>query len=132
MFYFWYGYEFLYEAYLYHFIRKDNRHNFSIYWLLIYQIYDFESVTWFSVLSFVPQWFLVVYVGFKLVHKDLFLTLFLQTFIFTTFNKVYTMQYGLWYQTLLPLLLQRNQVFFKKKGLIVLGLYVASILMQLS
>lgn len=91
MFYFWYGYEFLYEAYLYHFIRKDNRHNFSIYWLLIYQIYDFESVTWFSVLSFVPQWFLVVYVGFKLVHKDLFLTLFLQTFIFTTFNKVYTM-----------------------------------------
>ena len=35
-----YGYEFLYEAYLYHFVRKDNRHNNSIYWMMIYQLFD--------------------------------------------------------------------------------------------
>ena len=35
-FYHLYGYEFLYETYLYHFIRKDHRHNNSVYWYLIY------------------------------------------------------------------------------------------------
>ena len=36
LFYKIYGYEFLYEAYLYHFVRKDNRHNYSVYWSMIY------------------------------------------------------------------------------------------------
>ena len=36
LFYFIYGYEFLYEGYLYHFVRKDNRHNYSVYFSLIY------------------------------------------------------------------------------------------------
>jgi len=35
-FYYIYGYEFIYEAYLYHFIRKDNRHNYSVYFYSIY------------------------------------------------------------------------------------------------
>ena len=36
LFYYIYGYEFLYESYLYHFVRKDHRHNNSVYWYLIY------------------------------------------------------------------------------------------------
>lgn len=35
-FYHVYGYEFIYETYLYHFERKDNRHNYSVYWYMIY------------------------------------------------------------------------------------------------
>jgi GPI mannosyltransferase 1 subunit M len=36
LFYVIYGYEFVYEAYLYHFVRKDHRHNNSVYWYMIY------------------------------------------------------------------------------------------------
>jgi phosphatidylinositol glycan class M len=36
LFYAIYGYEFLYEGYLYHFVRKDNRHNYSVYFYTIY------------------------------------------------------------------------------------------------
>lgn len=42
-FYAQFGYIFLYETYLYHFIRKDNRHNFSVYFYYFYL--NFEKVT---------------------------------------------------------------------------------------
>lgn len=52
-FYHIYGYECLYESLLYHLIRKDNRHNFSVYFYFIYLTYTNISGI-YSVLAFVP------------------------------------------------------------------------------
>ena len=43
LFYKIYGFECLYESLLYHLIRKDNRHNFSIYFYYIYL--NFEKIS---------------------------------------------------------------------------------------
>lgn len=52
-FYLIYEYKFLYETYLYHFIRKDNRHNFSVYFYYFYL--NFENVDLLqSAMAFVP------------------------------------------------------------------------------
>lgn len=63
LFYFIYGYEFLYEAYLYHFIRKDHRHNNSVYFYLIYQLFDAQNSTLIAILTFLPQWLTVITAG---------------------------------------------------------------------
>lgn len=39
-FYVIYGYEFLHESLLYHLVRKDHRHNNSVYFYMIYMLYD--------------------------------------------------------------------------------------------
>lgn len=69
-----YGYEFLYEAYLYHFVRKDHRHNNSIYFYLIYQLFEEPSMTLISILTFVPQWLCVIASGL-FFYYDLWLAL---------------------------------------------------------
>jgi phosphatidylinositol glycan class M len=49
-----YGYEFLYEAYLYHIIRKDNRHNHSAYFYMIYLTYDLAKSKLLVIMAFLP------------------------------------------------------------------------------
>ena len=70
-----YGYEFLYEGYLYHFIRKDNRHNHSAYFYMIYLTYDLASSKLLVILAFLPQWIVVVTAG-MLLHFDVFVAMF--------------------------------------------------------
>ena len=83
-----FGWEFLFETYLYHFVRKDNRHNFSLYFYYFYL--NFENVTKLqSAMVFVPQLLLLFLTGFKF-YRDLPFCFFVQTFIFVTFNKVCT------------------------------------------
>lgn len=106
-----YGWEFLFETYLYHLTRKDNRHNFSVYFYYIYLNFEQVSVVQ-SVLAFVPQISLVVLSGYK-YYRDLPFCCFMQTFWFVVFNKVCTAQYFIWYMSLLPLILARNKLFFK-------------------
>ena len=97
------------EAWLYHLVRKDNRHNYSVYHYLIYQIYDQASSASLALAMFIPQWTVVLSAGL-LLHHDLFLALPVQTWAFVTFNKVMTAQYQLWYMSLLPFLAINNGI----------------------
>lgn len=69
-----YGYQFFFETYEYHIARKDNRHNFSVYFYLIYL--HFENLNKvLSTLSFQPQMLLIFFSGIRF-YKDLPFCLF--------------------------------------------------------
>ena len=74
LFYRIYGWEFLYEANLYHLIRKDHRHNNSIYFYLIYQLFDEPKSTVMAILMLLPQATIVLIVGIAFYY-DLFFTM---------------------------------------------------------
>ena len=113
LFYVIYGYEFAYEGYFYHLVRKDNRHNFSVYFYYIYLNFTGLSLTQ-SILTFVPQLLLLIASGVK-YYRSLPFCCFIQTFIFVMFNKVCTAQYFVWYLVFVPLFLSQNELYIAHK-----------------
>lgn len=118
LFYSLYGWEFLYETYLYHFVRKDNRHNFSVYFYLLYLTFS-SAAQQVSQAAFFPQWFLIIFCSFLISRHNLPLCMLIQTFIFVVFNKVITAQYFLWYMCLLPLVAVDMRITLKEAVLMV-------------
>ncbi|KAG5520207.1 hypothetical protein PMAC_001284 [Pneumocystis sp. 'macacae'] len=104
-----YGMPFLNHTYFYHFIRIDHRHNFSPYHLWLYYLSSPIKSSFhipISFISFIPQMLLsMCLIPIALAKKNLFGSIFSQTFAFVTFNKVCTSQYFMWYIVLLPILL---------------------------
>ncbi|KAI1290047.1 GPI mannosyltransferase 1 [Halotydeus destructor] len=105
-----FGYKYLYEAWIYHFERKDAQHNFSIYFYL-YHIIPEHWHYLISRVAFIPQLVSIVYFTRSLIScpsnqvtPTLLVSLFAQTFLFVSLNKVITSQYFLWYFGLFPLL----------------------------
>ena len=123
-----YGYDFLYETYLYHFQRLDHRHNFSVYNVLLYYksaIEGEEQVTSFSVesLAFIPQIAISGLLIPLLFWNRLQACLFLQTFAFVTFNKVMTSQYFIWFLIFLPGVIGDAKIS-RVKGFVMIGAWV--------
>ena len=108
------GYTFLYEYLLYHLIRKDHRHNYSIFYYTIYLTYDNDLSKYLSLITFLPQMILILAVTLFL-YKDINLCLIALTMIFVHFNKVITAQYFIWYLSLIPLIIHKNNLFKRKK-----------------
>lgn len=103
-------------------MRKDNRHNYSVYFYSIYQTYDEASSKMWAILAFLPQWLVVIAAGLLLYH-DLYMAILVQTWCFVAFNKVITEQYFLWYLSLVPFVCINNGVLQKHKGILAIVLY---------
>jgi phosphatidylinositol glycan class M len=113
-FYIFFGNKFIYEYLLYHLLRKDHRHNYSIFYYLIYLTYNSSLSKILSLITFLPQAILIMLSTIFLFHK-INLCLLVLTMIFVTFNKVVTAQYFLWYICLIPLVAPKNKLFDFKK-----------------
>ena len=88
-----YGWQFLFETYLYHIVRGDIRHNFSPYFYLLYLTSSPEGGVplCLRLLVFLPQALLLLVMSFKFYHQP-GLCWFLTVFVFVAFNKVCTSQ----------------------------------------
>ncbi|KAL3858975.1 hypothetical protein ACJMK2_009219 [Sinanodonta woodiana] len=112
-YYYRYGWDFLYHTYLYHIVRKDIRHNFSVYFYMLYLTTEINNSIILGLLCFLPQVLLHVVFSFKF-YRDPPLAFFINTFAFVMLNKVCTSQYFLWYLGLLPVIYPNLQISFRK------------------
>lgn len=108
IFYLLYGYQFLYESYIYHLVRKDTRHNFSLYFYLQYLTAGIKNIgIWQKLLTILPQVILLLVFSLryglnKLTLNFAILTL---TIVMVSYNTVLTSQYFIWILAVLPLCL---------------------------
>lgn len=105
LFYYLYGYQYLYESILYHLVRKDTRHNFSLYFYLQYLSSNFDISQLEKILTFLPQLVLIAILTLRYgKHRQtLGFALFAIAFVMVTYNPVVTSQYFVWFLSLLPL-----------------------------
>lgn len=118
-----YGYEFIYESYLYHLIRKDTRHNFSLYFYM--NLLNSKPMLMEKILTFLPQLLilLAINVYFGMHRKTLGFCIFLQSFVIVAFNPVVTSQYFIWYLAILPICLKNLKSLKLSRALSYCGLW---------
>ncbi|XP_015121771.1 GPI mannosyltransferase 1 [Diachasma alloeum] len=103
--YYFYGYEFLHESLIYHLIRRDARHNFSVYFYMHYLSIE-QQVLFDKWLTILPPVILLIALSFRYSRKkDLPFATLTQAMVMVTYNSVITSQYFFWYVSLLPLCL---------------------------
>ncbi|EZA50380.1 hypothetical protein DMN91_003921 [Ooceraea biroi] len=104
--YYLYGFKFLYESFLYHLVRKDTKHNFSVYFYMLYLSADEAQNLILKLLMFLPQLNLLLMSAYYYSEKsNLPFAMFVQAAIAVMYNPVMTSQYFFWFLSLLPLCL---------------------------
>lgn len=103
-----YGYEFLFETYIYHLLRKDTRHNFSILFYYTYLTKDQMSFDIVKILAQVSKCVLLflLSLNYGCDPKTLPFAMFAQAVVLVAYNSVMTSQYFIWFLSLLPLVLK--------------------------
>ncbi|XP_032673241.1 GPI mannosyltransferase 1 [Odontomachus brunneus] len=101
-----YGFKFLQESFLYHVTRKDTRHNFSVYFYMLYLSADQPPDVIQKVFTFLPQLLLLLITSYYYSERSkLPFAMFIQAIIAVMYNPVLTSQYFFWFLSLLPLCL---------------------------
>lgn len=101
-----YGRKFLDESLFYHLGRKDVRHNFSVFFYMLYLSANEGPSNIHKFLTFLPQVSILVALAFRYSTKEkLPFALFTQAITMVTFNPVMTSQYFFWFLSLLPICL---------------------------
>lgn len=126
LFYQKYGFEFLYESYLYHLVRKDTRHNFSLYFYM--NLLNTNPMYIEKILTFSPQLLilLAINVYFGMHRKTIGFCVFLQSFVVVCFNPVVTSQYFIWYLAILPICLKNLKSMKMNLALSYCGLWCSA------
>lgn len=115
-----YGYEFLFETYIYHTIRKDTRHNFSA---LFYYQYLTANELAFDAVKLICQVFeFIILFALSLTFgsnaKTLPFAMFCQAVVLVAYNSVITSQYFVWFLSLLPLVVHNFKIGPKRACLL--------------
>lgn len=102
-----YGYEFLFETYIYHLFRKDTRHNFSILFYYSYLTLDLFTIDVMKMITQILEFIIIFMMSltFGVDPKTLPFGMFCQTVVLVTYNSVVTSQYFVWFLSLLPLVI---------------------------
>ncbi|KAM3966711.1 GPI mannosyltransferase 1-like [Aphomia sociella] len=122
-----YGYEFLFETYIYHLFRQDTKHNFSVLFYYSYLTMDQLS---FNVVKTVSQAFeciilFIISLTFGCDPRTLSFALFSQAVVLVTYNSVMTSQYFIWFLSLLPLVVHNLRIV-PAKALILTVIWVSA------
>ncbi|XP_074102735.1 GPI mannosyltransferase 1-like [Cotesia typhae] len=102
--YYFYGYKFIYESMIYHLIRKDARHNFSLYFYMLYLSIGQTTEIIEKIVRVLPPILLIIGLSFRYSNKNkLAFGMMTQAMVMVTYNSVVTSQYFFWYLSLLPI-----------------------------
>lgn len=110
--YIFYGYKFVHEWALYHLTRKDPRHSVSVFWLKqLYDMVDGDKVK-INLITLVFRLGIIFWVSLKF-RRNIVMSMFITTMVFTIFNTVYTAQYTIWEIQFFPLIFKQADLWLK-------------------
>uniref|UniRef100_A0A336N8Y0 GPI alpha-1,4-mannosyltransferase I, catalytic subunit n=1 Tax=Culicoides sonorensis TaxID=179676 RepID=A0A336N8Y0_CULSO len=114
-----YGFDYLYESILYHLVRKDTRHNFSLFFYLQYLGSEYTITAAEKVLTLLPQLITVFLISIKYGtnRETLPFCLFTIAFLMVTYNSVVTSQYFVWFLSLIPVCAKNLQGLGLKRAI---------------